>query len=293
MKTEKKIFIAFILNLFFSIIEFIGGIFTGSISIISDALHDFGDATSIGISFILEKKSKKQPDKIYTYGYGRYSILGGLITTLILLIGSIVIIYNAIYRLINPIKINYDGMLILSIVGLTINLIATYFTHGGKSINQKAVNLHMFEDVLGWLIILIGAILIRFTNFYFLDPILSILVAILIIFNAIKNIKEIMNIFLVKIPPQINFEEVENIVKSIENVIDVHHIHIWTLDGIKIYATMHVVLKEYNPNVKNKIKEELKILDISHLTIEIETVNEECMEIKCITLLNNSICSHH
>ena len=165
MKTEKNIFIAFILNLIFSVIEIVGGVITGSIAIISDAIHDFGDATSIGASFFLEKKSKLQPDETYTYGYARFSVLGGVITSFILLIGSGLVIYNAVMRIINPIIINYDGMIILAVVGVVINSLATYFTHGGHSINQKAVNLHMLEDVLGWIVILVGAVIMRFTSF--------------------------------------------------------------------------------------------------------------------------------
>lgn len=149
MKTEKNILIAFILNLAFSLFEFVGGLFTGSVAIISDAVHDLGDAASIGISYFLEKKSKKQPDEEYTYGYARYSVIGSVITTLILLFGSALVIYNAASRIISPAEINYDGMIIFAVVGVCVNLGAALFTHGGDSLNQKAVNLHMLEDVLG------------------------------------------------------------------------------------------------------------------------------------------------
>ena len=214
MKTKRNIFIAFILNLLFSIFELIGGFLTGSVAITSDAIHDFGDATSIGTSFFLEKLSDKKPNHKYTYGYARFSVLGGLITTLILLISSIIVIYNAILRIINPTIINHDGMLIFAIIGLIVNLIATYFTHGGHSINQKAVNLHMLEDVLGWLVVLIGAIVIKFTNFYIIDPILSIVVALFVIINSIKNLIQIMNIFLIKTPKNIDINEItEHILK--------------------------------------------------------------------------------
>ena len=127
MKTEKNILIAFILNLSFSIIEFVGGAITGSVAIISDAVHDIGDAVSIGISYFLEKKSKKQPDEIYTYGYARYSVIGSVITTLILLFGSCAVIYNAVHRIVNPVKINYDGMIVFAIVGALVNFFAAIF----------------------------------------------------------------------------------------------------------------------------------------------------------------------
>ena len=157
--SKKKILLAFLLNLCFSAIELIGGFVTGSISILSDSVHDFGDALSIGLSYFFEKKSKNNSNQLYTYGYAKYSILGSVITTLVLLCGSAAIIIEAIQRLIAPIAIQYDGMIILAIIGVSVNIIATVLTKGGNSSNQKAVNLHMMEDVFGWLAVLIGAIL--------------------------------------------------------------------------------------------------------------------------------------
>ena len=161
MKTEKNILIAFLLNISFSLFELIGGMFTNSVAIVSDAIHDFGDSISIGISYFLEKKSKKKPDNKYTYGYTRYSILGAIITNSILITGSILVIINAVERIINPTEINYDGMIIFAVFGVIINFFAAQFTKEGDSLNQKAVNLHMLEDVLGWIVVLIGAIVIQ------------------------------------------------------------------------------------------------------------------------------------
>lgn len=179
MKTERNILIAFILNLAFSIFEFVGGIITGSVAIMSDAVHDIGDAASIGVSYFLEKKGEK------------YSIIGALITTITLLLGSIVTICNAIGRLIDPAKINYDGMILFAIVGVCVNLCAAFVTREGDSLNQKAVNLHMLEDVLGWIVVLVGAVVMRFTDFALLDPLMSIGVSAFILINAIRNLIEI------------------------------------------------------------------------------------------------------
>ena len=180
MKTERNILIAFILNLAFSIFEFVGGIITGSVAIMSDAVHDIGDAASIGVSYFLEKKGEK------------YSLIGAFITTLTLLLGSIVTICNAISRLMDPAKIHYDGMIVFAIVGVGVNLCAAFVTREGDSLNQKAVNLHMLEDVLGWIVVLVGAIVMRFTDFALLDPIMSIGVSAFILINAIRNLKEII-----------------------------------------------------------------------------------------------------
>ncbi len=293
MKTEKNILIAFILNLSFSIFEIIGGIFTNSIAIISDAIHDLGDSISIGISYFLEKKSKKKPDKKYTYGYARYSVLGAIITNTILIVGSILVIYNAILRIINPIEVNHNGMIIIAIFGAIINFIAAYFTKEGDSLNQKAVNLHMLEDVLGWLVVLLGAIVIKFTNITIIDPIMSILVAIFILVNALKSLKKIIDLFLEKTPSEIKIDELTKHILKIDNVIDIHHIHIWSIDGFNNYATMHIVTDIKNANkVKHLVKKELNEHGISHTTIEIEDKDSECDEKEC-TIKHQENHRHH
>ncbi len=281
MKTEKNILIAFILNLSFSIFEFLGGIFTGSVAILSDAIHDVGDAMSIGVSYFLEKKSKKQPDETYTYGYARFSVMGSVITTLILLFGSVMVIYNAILRIINPVEINYNGMIIFAIVGALVNFLAAYFTKDGDSLNQKAVNLHMLEDILGWVVVLIGAIIMRFTDIRVIDPIMSMGVAIFILINAVKNLKEVLDLFLEKIPNNISIDEIKKHLMHIDGVIDVHHIHIWSMDGYLNFATMHIVADENSHTIKDKIREELKEHGIGHATLEIENPDDNCHEMHC------------
>lgn len=190
MKTEHNILIAFILNLTFSVFEFIGGIFTGSIAIISDAVHDLGDAAIIGVSYFLEKKSRKYAEAGSDFESARYSLLGSLITTLVLLTGSVIVICNAVIRIFNPVEINYNGMIIFAIFGVAVNSVAAFVTREGDSLNQKAVNLHMLEDVLGWAVVLIGAVIMRFTDITILDPLMSIGVAVFIVINAARNLKE-------------------------------------------------------------------------------------------------------
>ena len=293
MKTEKNILIAFILNLSFSIFEFVGGIFTGSVAILSDAIHDIGDAMSIGVSYFLERKSKKQPDKTYTYGYARFSVIGSVITTLILLFGSIAVIYNAIIRIINPVEINYDGMIIFAVVGVVVNFCAAYFTREGDSLNQKAVNLHMLEDVLGWVVVLIGAIIMRFTDISVIDSIMSIAVALFILINATKNLKEVLDLFLEKIPNNICIDEIKEHIMHLDGVIDVHHIHIWSMDGFHNYATMHIVTDDDSHYIKHIIRDELKEHGIEHVTLELEKSDENCHEKLCEIHPENSHKHHH
>ena len=282
MKTEKNILLAFILNLTFSIIEFFGGLFTNSIAILSDSLHDLGDSLSIGISFFLEKTSKRKADNTYTYGYIRYSVLGSVITTSILLIGSILVIIGAVKRLFNPVEINYNGMIIFAIFGVILNFLAAYVTRDGDSLNQKSVNLHMLEDVLGWIIVLIGSIIMNFTDIKLLDSFMCIGVSLFIFINAIKNLKEVLDIFLEKIPKDIDLEKLKEHLLLIKGIDDIHHIHIWSIDGYHNYATMHIVTKTKDVSkIKRKIREELQEYNICHAILETE--EDICDNIECYT----------
>lgn len=292
MKTERNILVAFILNITFSIFEFVGGLITNSVAILSDSIHDLGDAISIGVSYFLERKSKKSPDNKYTYGYTRYSVLGGVITTTILLVGSILVIIGATKRLFSPVEVNYSGMIIFAIAGTVLNFIAAYVTKDGDSINQKSVNLHMLEDVLGWVVVLIGAIIMRFTDIRIIDSIMSILVAVFILVNVIKNLKNILDLFLEKTPKDIDIDKLKEHLKEIKDVEDVHHIHVWSMDGYNNYATMHIVTKSNDiKNIKNKIREELKEHNICHAILETE--DEACDELECHIEFNSETHHHH
>ena len=294
MKTEKNILVAFILNISFSIFELIGGLFTNSVSIMSDAVHDLADAISIGISLILEKISKKKPNEEYTYGYIRYSVFGALITTTILTVGSILVIIGGVNRIINPRIINYDGMIIFAIFGVVINFMAAYFTKEGDSVNQKAVNLHMLEDVLGWVVVLIGSMLMKFTDISIIDSIMSICIAIFILINAFKNLKKILDLFLEKTPKNISIKNLKNDLLKIKDVVDVHHVHVWSMDGISNYATMHVVTRSDNQKMlKIDIKKDLKKIGIIHTTVEIECMEEKCNEKNCNVKVYNQEKHHH
>ena len=292
MKTEKNILLAFILNISFSIFEFFGGLFTNSVAILSDSIHDLGDAFSIGVSYFLEKKSKKKADNKYTYGYIRYSVLGGVITTTILLVGSILVIIGACKRLINPVEVNYSGMIIFALFGVILNFIAACVTREGDSINQRSVNLHMLEDVLGWIVVLVGAIIMNFTDISIIDPIMSIGVSTYILFHSLKNFKIILDLFLEKTPKDIDIDELKEHLIKIDGVEDIHHIHVWSIDGYHNYATMHIVTKSKDiAHIKKEIREELNEHNIGHSILETE--DEVCDEIECKTCENIEIHHHH
>lgn len=281
MKNQKKIWIAFVLNLFFAVFEVVGGLLTGSIAILSDALHDAGDAASIGISCSLEKKSLRKPNAIYTYGYARFSLLGSLITHTVLLLGSLAVVVNAVYRLLYPIEVNYNGMIIFAVVGVAINLTAAFMTHGSGSLNLKAVNLHLFEDVLSWIVVLVGAVVMRLTGFAMLDPLLSMIIAVLIGWMAVRGIRDTLDIFLEKVPRNISMSAVEAELADLDGVASVHHLHVWSLDGHSHCATVHIVTTAPADKTKARVREVLARSGIAHVTIELETPNEPCVALEC------------
>lgn len=289
MKTQRNILVAFILNLAFSVFEFVGGLFTGSVAIVSDAVHDMGDAASIGASYLLERKSNRQPDGQYTYGYARYSVLGGLITTVILLLGSGLVINHAVQRILEPAEIHYNGMIAFAIVGVCVNFAAAFLTREGDSLNQRAVNLHMLEDVLGWVVVLVGAVVMRFTGWTLIDPLMSIAVALFILVNALKNLKQVMDLFLEKSP--VDQQELLNHLNHVEGVQEVHHLHLWSLDGQRHYATMHIVTEADSQAVKAAVREELAEHGIVHATLELERPGEACDAIRCH--LEPAVGHHH
>lgn len=281
---NENIKLAFFLNLGFSLFEFIGGILTHSVAIFSDAIHDFGDSIAIGISFFLEKLSTKKADEKLTYGYKRYSLLGAFFTSMILLIGSFVVFLNAIERIFQPVEVHFTGMFLFSIFGILINGYAAYKTSKSLSLNERSVNLHMLEDVLGWMAVLVGALLIKVTGWNVIDPILSIAISLIIGIKAFKHSFDVVKVLVESVPRGIDIEDIKKNVNQISNVEDVHHVHVWSLDEESIFLTMHVqvsktVTKKNYETVKQEIKEVVKEKGIHHSTIEIEY--ENCKEKNC------------
>jgi cobalt-zinc-cadmium efflux system protein len=277
----KNIKIAFFLNLFFTIIEFVGGILTNSVAIMSDALHDLGDSFSLGLAWFLEKYSNKKRTGLFSYGYKRFSLLGAFINGAILLIGSLFILSEAIPRLINPEPSNAYGMILLAILGVTVNGIAVYKTAKGKTLNEKVISLHLLEDVLGWIAVFIVSIVMIFTDLYILDPILSILITLYILWGVAKNLRKTILLFLQATPENLNIKDVDEKLKKIKNIYDIHDTHIWSLDGEHNILSTHIVINdnlklEDIEKVKKESKLKLKDIGIQHSTIEIEYKREQC-----------------
>ena len=294
MKPKRSILTAFLLNLTFSVLECVGGLLTGSVAILSDAVHDLGDAAGIGLSYLLERKSHRPPDKACTYGYARYSVLGGVLTSVILLLGSAAVICHAAGRLAAPPELNYDGMIVFALAGVAVNGAAAWFTRGGDSLNRRAVSLHMLEDVLGWAAVLAGALVMRWTDFSLIDPILSIAVAGFILVHALRNLKEAADVLLEKVPHGVDADALQAHLRKLEGVLDIHHLHIWSLDGQRHCATMHIVARDDPRAIKEAVRKELREHGIGHAVLELETEGETCSAEICLPeQMPVSACGHH
>ena len=282
--TTKNIKSAFFLNLAFTIVEIIGGFYTNSLAIMSDAVHDLGDSLSLGMSWYFQKLSNKDANKKYSYGYGRFSLLGAIINSIVLIVGSVFIISEAIPRIINPEYADATGMMWLAILGIIVNGAAVLKLKKGSSINERVVSLHLFEDVLGWFAVLIASIVMQFWDVPILDPILSLLIAGYVLFNVYRNIKEAFKIILQGVPNKISSEEIKKqIILQIDEVENIHDCHIWTLDGEFHVATIHIVIKEkeFSWQKSKEVKEKIKKLlqdnfQLEHVTLELESILEDC-----------------
>ena len=279
--SAKNLGIAFFLNLGFAVIEIIGGVWTNSVAIISDAVHDFGDAFSIGVSFFLERYSKKRRTRTFTYGYKRFSTLGALINSIVLLVGSVFVFMETIPRLFHPAEVNYSGMMWLAIAGLAVNGFAALRLMKGNSISQRAVMLHLLEDVLGWLAVLVGSLVIRYTGWYFIEPLLSVCIGIFILTNVCRNLYAIFRILLQATPEHIPEDKVKPVLEGVPGVKEVHDLHVWTLDGEKNIASAHLIVSDVASRedvikVKHEAVDKLKEMGIDHLTVEIEYESEGC-----------------
>lgn len=278
---SQNIAFAFFLNIGFTIFEIFGGWYVNSVAILSDALHDLGDSLSLGVSWYLQKKSEKRADEKFTFGYKRFSLLGALINSIVLVLGSIFVIYQAVQRILEPEHTNAKGMLIFAVIGVIVNSVAALRLRKGTSMNEKVLSWHLIEDVLGWVAILITSIVIMLKDVHVLDPILSLAIAAFILWNVFRRLKETMYVFLQGAPPQIDLSALKEKILSIEHVLSTHHTHLWTLDEENQVFTIHVTVSRLSGiqdiiRIKNQIKKLLKGKNVSHATIDIEFEDETC-----------------
>lgn len=275
----KNIATAFFLNLFFAAIELFGGLFTNSVAILSDAVHDFGDALSLGVAWYLQKVSVKKGDNRFSYGYKRFSLLGSIFISVVLVVGSIFIVTESVKRLADPQETDATGMVVLAILGIIVNGAAVLRLRKGTSFNEKAVMIHLMEDVLGWVAVLIGGILMHFWNATFIDPLLSILITIWVVYNVYRNLTSTIAIMLQQVPEGVNLEALKKEFATIENAHSLHDLHVWSLDGESHIMSVHLVMQEnvsrdQVQQAKQSLKELANNKGISHVTVEVEFLDE-------------------
>lgn len=268
---------AFFLNAVFVVIELVGGLLTNSIAILSDALHDLGDCLSLALAWFLQRKSQHKRDSHYSYGYKRFSLLGGVFLSGVLTVSSVFIIYEAVMRLFSPQDVDAHGMLWLAILGIIINGAAALRVKRGTSLNERAVYLHIMEDVLGWVAVLVVSIVMMFAYIPILDPILSICISMWVLSHVWGNLKSAFQIMLQSVPESVNVDELREEILKIGDVQSVHDLHLWSMDGEEHVMTLHVVSDTDNPPaLKHEIIAIANNHHITHTTIEMEHAGDEC-----------------
>ncbi|WP_061909846.1 cation diffusion facilitator family transporter [Streptococcus cristatus] len=280
MKSSRNMTMAFLLNFSFAIIEFIFGLLFHSSAVLADAIHDTGDALAIGLSTLFEKISTKKEDREYTLGYKRYSLLGALLTSVILLVGSTLVIVENVPKLFAPEKVNYDGMLVLGIVAIVVNTAASRVVSHGHSHNESILSLHFLEDILGWLAVIVVSLILRFTDWYFLDPLLSLVIAGFILSKALPKFWENIQIFLDHVPSDVDLSQLYQEIAVLENVRAITQLNVWTTDGLEKYAMLHICLE--NPNLLAEtqavLRQKLLAYGIAKVTIQTDESLQEHQE---------------
>lgn len=272
---KSNIGLAFFLNLAFTIVEIVGGALSNSVAIQSDAVHDLGDSLSLAMAWFFQRLSKRGRNKRYTYGYKRFSLLGAVVNSIVLTVGSIYIISEAVPRLFAPEETNAKGMFLLAVLGIAVNGFAVLRTRRASSVNERVVSLHMLEDVLGWAAVLVGAAVIHFTGWSVIDPILSLGVACFVLLNVYKNIRRVLPILMEGVPSEMDQSEIAKVLKGVDGVAAVHDLHIWSLDETNNILTARIVLTEpVSVERAEEIREHMRTAmserGIGHTTLELE-----------------------
>ena len=272
MKAKYTVWVAFFLNLSYAIVEFIAGGIFGSSAVLADSIHDLGDAIAIGISAFLETISNREEDRQYTLGYKRFSLLGALVTAVILITGSILVILENIAKIFHPQSVNDEGIFWLGIIAITINVLASLVIRKGQTKNESILSLHFLEDTLGWVAVILMAIVLRFTDWYILDPLLSIAISFFVLSKALPRFWSTLKIFLDAVPEGVDIQKIKTDLAELDHVASINQLNLWTMDGLEKNAIVHVCLKEmeHMETCKESIRIFLKDCGFQNITIEVD-----------------------
>lgn len=276
-RSSKKLFGVVVLNAVITLSEFIGGVASGSLSLVSDAFHNLSDTLAIIFSYGAQKMAQKEANEKHTYGYQRLEILSAFINSFILIILSLFLAVEAFKRFNSPEKINSHLMLIVAVIGLLANLFSTLLLRqeADENLNIKSSYLHLLSDTLSSISVIIGAILIRFFDIYWIDPVITLIISIYILIEAIMVIKKAAAI-LIQSAPAIDYEKMEQEIEAIDGVKDVHHVHIWQYSEKIIIFDGHIDFEDQLLSEIEKIYPRIISLlklkyGITHVTIQAET----------------------
>lgn len=272
---------AFAINLGFAVLEVIGGTLTNSVAILSDALHDLGDSLSLGLAWVLGRYAEREGTQRFTYGFRRLSLLGALINSIVLVVGSIYILTEAIPRLLNPELVEARGMLLLAVIGIAVNGLAAWRLKGDKTTNARVVALHLLEDVLGWVAVLVVSIVLLFFDVPILDPLLSVGITLYILYNVWQRLGDTVSLFLQATPAEVDVSDIDAQLMAIAGVQSVHHTHIWSLDGEHNVLTTHLVVDEatnrqQRDDIRQRVMHVVEGMVLEHITVQLEYGPDDC-----------------
>ncbi len=287
----RNIATAFVLNLGFAVVELVGGIATNSVAILSDAVHDFGDSVSLGVAWALQKRSKRGRDARFSYGYKRFSLLGSVFLSGVLLVSSIFIVIEAVRRLGDPQAVHAGGMFWLSVAGIVVNGAAALRLNKGSTHNERAAFLHIMEDVLGWAAVLVASVVMMFVDHpatRLLDPAISLAITGWVLWNVWTNLRDTFRILLQGVPGEVDTDELTASIRAIPGVADIHDLHLWSQDGASHVMTLHAVVADDNDltiedyqRIKEKIRATARSHGADHVTVEFESPGGDCEYAGC------------
>ena len=277
-KSKKTLYVTLFLTLFFALMELFGGLFSNSLSLVGDSFHMFSDVLALGASMVAIYFEAKKPTEKFTYGFLRLEVVVAFLNGIILMLISVGMIYESVIRFFNPKEIDFGSMFFISLVGLIFNIVITWIlfssTKKENNINIKSAMLHFLGDLLNSVGVIISSIIIYFTNFVYIDIIMSVVISVIIFIGGYKISKEAFFILMEAVPSEVDLNMLRNELLNIDGIKNIHEFHIWKNDNEEISFTAHILLDNYekhnNYRIINEIKEKLTVYDIFHMTVQIE-----------------------
>lgn len=277
-KSKKTLYVTLFLTLFFALMELFGGLFSNSLSLVGDSFHMFSDVLALGASMVAIYFEAKKPTEKFTYGFLRLEVVVAFLNGIVLMLISVGMIYESVIRFFNPREIDFGSMFFIALIGLIFNIVITWIlfssTKKENNINIKSAMLHFLGDLLNSVGVIISSIIIYFTNFVYIDIIMSVVISVIIFIGGYKISKEAFFILMEAVPSEVDLNTLRKELLNIDGIKNIHELHVWKNDNEEISFTAHILLDNYekhnNYRIINEIKEKLTVYDIFHMTVQIE-----------------------